>query len=134
MASSTLLHRPKDARGSGKGSRMKMVTAIIRPERLDAVREALNKLNLVGGVTVTDVRGHGDEAGTPQRYMGTPYLMRSQSQVKIEIVIENHDVPDVLSLIRTTAHTGDAGDGKIFIADVVSAMRVRTGERGVDAL
>ncbi len=131
--SSSTLPPLQEATG-GKRSSIKMVSAIIRPERLDAVKEALNKLNLVDDVTLTTVRGFGHQRGSVEHYMGVPYTIRFMDKVKIEMAVPSDDVNHVVTLISQLAHTGRVGDGKIFVTDVNAAMRIRTGERGIDAL
>jgi nitrogen regulatory protein PII len=130
----TLTNRPAEAQRTGTRKPIRLVQAVIRPEKLDAVREALNKLNLVGGVTVTNVRGYGRQRGSSEHYMGVPYTLRFLDKVKIEIAVSNDDLQQVMTLISHLAHTGNVGDGKIFVMDLKSAMRIRTGEKGVDAL
>ncbi|HVO33143.1 MAG TPA: P-II family nitrogen regulator [Elusimicrobiota bacterium] len=113
---------------------LKWVSCVIRPEKLDVVKEALHKLNLVGGVTLSDVRGFGRQKGSVERYKGVPYAIRFINKVKIDLVVSNDDLPQVVTLISQLAHTGRVGDGKVFITDVQAAVRIRTGEQGVDAL
>src|ERR1041385_2083484 len=119
---------------SGRRESIKMVSAVIRPDRLDAVKEALSKLNLVGGVTLTSVRGFGHQRGSVEHYMAVPYTIRFLDKVKIEMAVSSDDVNHVVTVISQLAHTGRVGDGKIFVTDVKTALRIRTGERGVDAL
>jgi len=113
---------------------IKMVSAVIRRERLDLVKEALNKLNLVGGITLTEVRGFGRQKGSLEHYMGIPYRARLLDKIKIEMAVAEEDVRQVVTLISQLAHTGKVGDGKIFISEVKAVLRIRTGERGVSAL
>lgn len=134
MGKSAEIVRPSEqVSGSGRSS-IKMVTAVIRPEKLDLLKEALNKLNLVGGVTISQVRGFGHQKGAVEHYMGVPYAVRFIDKVKIEMAVSSDDVKQVVTLISQLAHTGHIGDGKIFVMDVKAALRIRTGERGVDAL
>jgi nitrogen regulatory protein PII len=100
----------------------------------DAVMEAVNRLGLVGGMTVTDVRGLGSGRDEPELYRGPRYVASYAERVKIELAIESEDVAEVERLIETIAKTGDVGDGKIFIMNLVDIMRIRTGERGASAL
>src|SRR5438874_4675738 len=109
---------------------IKMVSAIIRPEKLDTLKDALNKLNLVGGVTLSEVRGFGHQRGSVEHYMGVPYVLRFLDKVKIEMAVAAEDMSQVVTLISHLAHTGRVGDGKIFVTDVKAALRIRTGERG----
>ena len=119
---------------SGYKHAAKMVTCIIRPDKLDAVKEALNTLNLVGGMTVMDVRGFGRQRGAMEFYRGESYTIRLIPKVKIELVIPNEDVEEVLKVVGQLAHTGEVGDGKIYVTDINNAMRIRTQEMGYDAL
>ena len=112
---------------------MKLVTCIVRPEKLEAVTDALDKLHIVG-MTVTDVRGFGRQKGQVEHYRGGEYTIRFISKVKIELVLQDEDVQKVLSSISTVAKTGKVGDGKIFVSEVLNALRIRTGEHGTSAL
>src|SRR5258706_14566557 len=94
---------------SGKRSSIKMVSAVIRPDRLDAVKDALNKLNLVGGGTLTSVRGFGHQRGSVEHYMAVPYTIRFLDKVKIEMAGSSDDVNQVDTLIIQLAHTGRVG-------------------------
>src|SRR5258708_2379836 len=109
---------------TGSKRSVKMVSCIIRAEKLILVTESINKLNLVGGMTVTDVRGVGRE----ELYRGAKYQMAFVPKVKIELAIEAGNVGEVEKLVSELARTGDVGDGKIFIFDVMDGMRIRTGE------
>src|ERR1043165_5575220 len=112
---------------------MKMVSCIIRPEKLDAVTAALDKQHVVG-MTLTDVRGFGRQKGQVEHYRGEEYTIRFISKVRIDIVVPEEDVNTVLNTIENVARTGKVGDGKVFVMDVPNAMRIRTGERGTSAL
>ena len=112
---------------------MKLVTCIVRPEKLEAVTDALDKLHIVG-MTVTDVRGFGRQKGQVEHYRGGEYTIRFISKVKIELVLQDEDLQKVLSSISTVAKTGKVGDGKIFVSEVLNALRIRTGEHGTSAL
>ena len=125
---------PSESPHANDRTSIKMVTAIIRTEKLDVLKYALNKLNLVGGLTVSTVRGFGHQRGSLEHYMGVPYQIRFIDKVKIEMAISSDDVPQVMTIIGQLAHTGRPGDGKIFVSDVRTALRIRTGEKGVDAL
>lgn len=131
-----LLDRPTPPRESARGSRptLKLVSCVFRPDRLDAVKDALHKVNLVGGATLTDVRGFGRQKGATEHYMGVPYSIRFIEKIKLEIVVSSDDLPLVTTLLSELAFTGHVGDGKIFVTEVLTAVRIRTGERGVDAL
>ena len=112
---------------------MKMVTCIIRPEKLDAVTDALDKQHIVG-MTVTDVRGFGRQKGQVEHYRGGEYTIRFISKVRIDVVVQDQDADKAMSTISQVARTGNVGDGKIFVLDVLNAMRIRTGEKGTSAL
>lgn len=112
---------------------MKMITAMIRPSKLDAVKEALVAIDVVG-MTVTDARGFGRQKGQVERYRGTEFKVDFLSKLKIMIVVPNEKLDAALTAISTAAHTGEIGDGKIFVTAVEDAMRIRTGDRGEDAL
>ena len=112
---------------------MKLVSCIIRPEKLDAVTTALDKQHIVG-MTVTDVRGFGRQKGQVEHYRGEEYTIRFIPKVRIDIVVPNESVNTVVSTIRDTTRTGNIGDGKVFVIDVENALRIRTGEQGTSAL
>ena len=112
---------------------MKMVMAIIKPFKLDEVREALTSLG-VQGLTATEVKGFGRQKGQTEIYRGAEYTVSFLPKVKIEVVVPTDLVERVVETIQKTAHTGRIGDGKIFVLDVASAIRIRTGEAGSDAL
>ena len=112
---------------------MKKIEAIIKPFKLDEVKEALHEVG-VQGVTVTEVRGFGRQKGHTELYRGAEYVVDFLPKVKIEAVIENGQVDDVIEAIQSAAQTGRIGDGKIFILPVENVIRVRTGERGKEAI
>ena len=112
---------------------MKLVTAIIKPFKLDEVREALGELG-VSGVTVTEVKGFGRQKGHTELYRGAEYVVDFLPKVKIEVVMEDELLEPAVEAIQQTAHTGRIGDGKIFISTIDEAIRIRTGETGHDAL
>jgi nitrogen regulatory protein PII len=112
---------------------MKMVMAIIKPFKLDDVREALAEVG-VQGITVTEVKGFGRQKGQTEIYRGAEYLVSFLPKVKIEIVVDDAQVERAIEAIQKAAHTGKIGDGKIFVTPVEEAIRIRTGERGEDAL
>ena len=112
---------------------MKLITCIIRPEKLDAVKDALDKHGIVG-MTVTDVRGFGRQKGQVEHYRGEEYTIRFLPKVRLDLVVQNDDVNKALETIKKTAGTGKIGDGKIFVLDVENAIRIRTGEQGASAL
>ncbi|WP_135081431.1 P-II family nitrogen regulator [Terasakiella sp. SH-1] len=112
---------------------MKMVMAVIKPFKLDDVREALTSLG-VHGLTVSEVKGFGRQKGQTEIYRGAEYVVNFLPKVKIEIVTSDDMVESVLETIRTSAETGRIGDGKIFVYDVSKAVRIRTGESDDEAL
>jgi len=112
---------------------MKMVSCVIRPEKLEAVTTALDKMHVVG-MTLTDVRGFGRQKGHVEHYRGREYTIRFISKVKMDIVVPDEDVSPILAAVEKAARTGKVGDGKIFVLDVPNAMRIRTGEKGTSAL
>ena len=112
---------------------MKMVVAIIKPAKVDAVRDALTGIG-VQGLTVTEVRGFGRQGGHTEIYRGAEYKIDFVPKLRIDIGIDDSQVEQVLETIRDAAKTDRIGDGKIFILDLGEAMRIRTGETGPDAL
>jgi len=110
-----------------------MVHAIIRPHKLHEVKAALAEIG-VSGMTVIDVRGYGRQKGHVERYRGAEYTVDLLAKVKLEIVVRDEQVEDVVDAIMKAARTGEIGDGKIFITPVEEAIRVRTGDRGEDAI
>ena len=112
---------------------MKFITAIIQPHKLDDVREALGGIG-VQGLTATEVRGFGRQKGHTEIYRGAEYAVHYTPKIKLEIAVPNKLAGSVVEAIANIAKTGKIGDGKIFVIDLESAMRVRTGETGDDAL
>ncbi|HTO97664.1 MAG TPA: P-II family nitrogen regulator [Myxococcales bacterium] len=112
---------------------MKRIEAIIRPSRLDEVKEALEALGL-SGMTVSEVKGFGRQKGHKELYRGAEYVVDFVPKIKLEAVVPDDLVPQALQAIERSARTGTLGDGKIFVVDVLEAVRVRTGERGDLAL
>ena len=112
---------------------MKLVIAIIKPFKLDEVREALTGIG-VAGMTVTEVKGFGRQKGQTEIYRGAEYTTNMVPKVKIEVVVTDAIAARVVETIQQTAHTGSIGDGKIFVADITSAVRIRTGETDETAL
>ena len=112
---------------------MKKIEAIIKPFKLDEVKEALHEIG-VQGMTVTEVRGFGRQKGHTELYRGAEYVVDFLPKVKIEVVVENNQVDDVIDAIENAAKTGRIGDGKIFVLPVENVIRVRTGERGKEAI
>ena len=112
---------------------MKYIIAVIQPHRIDAVREALAAIG-VQGLTVTEVRGFGRQKGQTEIYRGAEYTTTFLPKVKIEVVVPEDIVDQAVEAIQKTASTGNIGDGKIFVLDIGSATRIRTGETGESAL
>ena len=112
---------------------MKMITCIVRPEKLDSITNMLDKLHVVG-MTVTDVRGFGRQKGQVEHYRGGEYTIRFVSKVRIDIVVQDEDVKKVMDAVSKVARTENVGDGKIFVTPVENALRIRTGETGTSAL
>ena len=112
---------------------MKQVTAIIKPFKLDEVREALADVS-VAGLTVTEVKGFGRQKGHTELYRGAEYVVDFLPKVKVEIVVDDDRVERVVEAIVKAARTGKIGDGKIFVTDVMQVIRIRTGEVGSDAV
>ena len=112
---------------------MKMVTAIVKPVKLDEVREALSAIG-VQGVTVTEVKGFGRQKGHTELYRGAEYVVDFLPKVKIEAAVDDAIVDRVIEAIEAAARTGKIGDGKIFISTLEQVVRIRTGETGKDAL
>ena len=107
---------------------MKLIKSIVRPTKVDEVREALEKLN-VSGMTVTDVRGHGRQKGHTAMYRGREYSVSLLPKVEIEVVVPDDVVDDVISAIIKAARTGEIGDGRVFVLPVEQGYNIRTGER-----
>ena len=112
---------------------MKLVTAIIKPFKLDDVREALSEIG-VQGVTVTEVKGFGRQKGHTELYRGAEYVVDFLPKVKLEIAISEGLLDQTLEAIIKAANTGKIGDGKIFVSDLSQVIRIRTGEEGSDAI
>ncbi|MFM7169995.1 MAG: P-II family nitrogen regulator [Cyanobium sp.] len=112
---------------------MKMITAMIRPGKLDAVKEALVAIDVVG-MTVTDARGFGRQKGQVERYRGAEFKVDFLPKLKVMVIIPDEKLDAVISAISTAARTGEIGDGKIFVSPVENAIRIRTGDTGSVAL
>ncbi|AQA19515.1 transcriptional regulator [Halioglobus japonicus] len=112
---------------------MKMMTAIIKPFKLDDVREALHQIG-IAGMTVEEVKGYGRQKGHTELYRGAEYLVEFQPKVKIQIAIADAQVDAAIDAICEAASTGKIGDGKIFVAPLEQSIRIRTGETGEEAL
>jgi nitrogen regulatory protein P-II 1 len=123
------LRSPEEA----EGAPMKKIEAIIKPFKLDEVKAALAKVG-VPGLTVSEVKGFGRQKGHTELYRGAEYVVDFLPKMKVEILVDDARVADVVEAITTSAHTGKIGDGKLFILPVEDIIRIRTGERGAAAL
>jgi nitrogen regulatory protein P-II 1 len=112
---------------------MKKIEAIVKPFKLDEVKEALNSAG-VEGMTITDAKGFGRQKGHTELYRGAEYVIEFLPKVKIEVVVDDGRVEPLVEAIRTAAYTGKIGDGKIFVSSVEQALRIRTGETDTSAL
>ncbi len=112
---------------------MKLIEAIIKPFKLDEVKEALNEIG-IEGITVSEVKGFGRQKGHTELYRGAEYVVDFIPKVKLEIAVADELVGKVVETIEATAKTGRIGDGKIFIIPLEEALRIRTGEKGADAI
>ena len=112
---------------------MKKIECVIRPHKLDEVKTALEAIGIVG-MTVTDVRGYGRQRGRTEKYRGNTYVVNLLPKVKLELVVPDDRAEEALEIALEAARTGEIGDGKIFVAEVEQAVRIRTGERGDEAL
>ncbi|MGB0205535.1 MAG: P-II family nitrogen regulator [Neptuniibacter sp.] len=112
---------------------MKLITAVIKPFKLDDVRESLSEIG-IQGVTVTEVKGFGRQKGHTELYRGAEYVVDFLPKIKMEIAVDEDMVDQVIEAISKTANTGKIGDGKIFVTPLEQVIRIRTGENGPDAL
>jgi len=112
---------------------MKMITAIVKPSRLDAVVEAVTEAG-ASGLTVTEVRGYGRQKGKTEIYRGAEYEVKLLPKVKLEIAVPDDQCEAVVAAIQAAANTGKIGDGKVFVQDLEAALRIRTGERDAEAI
>jgi nitrogen regulatory protein PII len=128
----SVTHTPNHSNHGGRNN-MKMVTCVIRPEKLEAITDTLDKLHIVG-MTVTDVRGFGRQKGQVEHYRGGEYTIRFINKVRLDLVVQDEDVKKVLEAVSKVARTNNVGDGKIFVTPVENALRIRTGEVGTSAL
>jgi nitrogen regulatory protein P-II 1 len=112
---------------------MKRIEAIIRPSKLDEVKEALSEAG-IKGMTVTEVKGFGRTGGRKEVYRGSAYVVDFVPKIKVEVVAPENLVATILDVVEKAAKTGKIGDGKIFVTDVIEAVRIRTGERGAEAV
>ena len=115
------------------GVKMKLIKAVIKPFKLDDVREALSEIG-VTGITVSEVKGFGRQKGHTELYRGAEYIVDFLPKVKVETVVDDDAVEKVIDAISRAAKTGKIGDGKIFVINVEQAVRIRTGETGNEAL
>jgi nitrogen regulatory protein P-II 1 len=116
-----------------KESPVKKVEAIIKPFKLDEVKEALFEIG-INGMTVTEVKGHGRQQGHTELYRGAEYVVDFLPKIKLEVVVRDEDVPKVIEAITNAARTGKIGDGKIFVTPIEKIIRIRTGEEDRDAI
>ncbi|GAA0420186.1 P-II family nitrogen regulator [Cocleimonas flava] len=112
---------------------MKLITAIVKPFKLDDVREALSEIG-ISGITVTEVKGFGRQKGHTELYRGAEYVVDFLPKVKIEAAVSDDIVDQVIESVTKAANTGKIGDGKIFVTDIEQTIRIRTGETGPEAL
>ncbi|MGE0484744.1 MAG: P-II family nitrogen regulator [Gammaproteobacteria bacterium] len=112
---------------------MKLVTAIIKPFKLDDVREALSERG-VHGMTVTELKGFGRQKGHTELYRGAEYVVDFLPKIKVEVAVADEQLDEVVDAIRTAANTESIGDGKIFVSELLEVVRIRTGETGPDAV
>jgi len=127
-----LVCRASGYKRDGK-QRMKKIEAIIKPFKLDEVKEALHEVGLQG-ITVTEAKGFGRQKGHTELYRGAEYVVDFLPKVKVEVVLDDDMVERALEAIQQAAHTGRIGDGKIFVSTVEDVIRIRTGEKGSDAV
>ena len=130
---STERGRPGGAPGRGKKSAMKLVIAIIKPFKLDDVRDALTRIG-IHGMTVSEVKGYGRQKGHMEIYRGAEYAINFLPKVRIELAIASEQLEQVMETVAAAAKTGQIGDGKIFVTPMEQAVRIRTGETDTSAL
>ena len=112
---------------------MKKIECVIRPIKIDAVKEALSDIG-IAGMTVTDVRGYGRQRGRTEKYRGNTYVVNLLPKIKVEFVVPDERAEESVEVALEAARTGEIGDGKVFVSNVEEAVRIRTGERGEAAL
>ena len=112
---------------------MKKIEAIIKPFKLDEVKESLNEIG-VSGLTVLEAKGFGRQKGHTELYRGAEYAVDFLPKIKLEFIVEDHSLEEVIETIQRSAHTGRIGDGKIFISNIEEIIRIRTGEKDSDAI
>ena len=130
--SQTLTEAP-NAEANSRSATMKKIEAIIRPEKLDEVRKAIEAVGYPG-MTITEAEGHGKQKGLTQQWRGETYTVQFLPKVKLELVVSDADADRITQAIIKAAKTGAVGDGKIFVSDVRDVIKIRTGERGETAL
>jgi len=108
---------------------MKKIEAVIRPEKLDEVRQALENADC-GGLMISEIEGHGKQKGMVRQWRGEKYRLELLPKMKVDVVVNDKDVDSIVRIIVNAARTGEVGDGKIFVSDVQDAIRIRTGEKG----
>jgi len=118
---------------AGGAHTMKLVIAIIKPFKLDEVRDALTRIG-IHGMTVTEVKGYGRQKGHTEIYRGAEYVVNFLPKLRLEVAIASEQLDKVIEALAAAAHTGQIGDGKIFVTSIEQTMRIRTGETDVDAL
>jgi len=112
---------------------MKLITAIIKPFKLEEVRDALSAVGVLG-MTITEVKGYGRQKGHTELYRGAEYAVNFLPKIRVEVVVPDEDADKIVEAIGSAAKTGQIGDGKIFVTPIEQALRIRTGETGADAL
>jgi len=122
-----------NGKGSGARTRMKKIEAIIKPFKLDEVKEGLQEVG-IQGITVTEAKGFGRQKGHTELYRGAEYVVDFLPKVKLEVVVEDSLAERAVEAIQAAAKTGRIGDGKIFVSEIQEAIRIRTGERGAEAV
>ena len=127
------LDQTTDRTGQSKVGTMKKIEAVIRPEKLDEVRRAIEMVGYPG-ITITEAEGHGKQKGVTQQWRGESYRVEFLPKIKLEIVVSSSDLEETVQAIIKAAKTGSVGDGKIFVSDIQNVIRIRTGERGEGAI
>jgi nitrogen regulatory protein PII len=112
---------------------MKLITAIIKPFKLEEVRDALSRVGVLG-MTITEVKGYGRQKGHTELYRGAEYAVNFLPKIRIEVVVPDEEADKIVEAIGSAAKTGQIGDGKVFVTPIEQALRIRTGETGADAL
>jgi len=133
MVNGLLVETPNFKGFTRTGHGMKKIDAIIKPFKLDQVKEALHEIG-IQGITITEVKGVGRQKGHTELYRGAEYVVDFLPKVKLEIVVPDDRVEQVVETVMKSAHTGRIGDGKIFVLPVDEVIRIRTGDKGADAL